>query len=367
MKTVAIVGAGVIGASIAYRLAESGIEVTVLERGEAGGGTSGASFAWTNANQKHPRDYFDLNVHGMREHARLIDELGPAPWFNPGGNLWWTGDPNGYDQLRARVDRLQTWGYAAEWLHAADVNRDLEPNIHFANANLPVAYFPDEAWIDAPLFARSLLERATASGAHLLEQTAVDGIRLAGGRVEIDVDSEDSMMVDAVVNCAGTSADRIAALVGRRLPLTPSRGLLVIVEPEREMIGRILHTGAVVDLRPDGENRIMLHHDAIDVLVGGRDDVPADDPLCRELVSRARRALPDITSDHIVEVRVGTRPYPRDGRSSFGAVSGLPGYYEAVTHSGVTLAPAIARLLTSEILTGEIDPIAAPFRPDRFG
>jgi glycine/D-amino acid oxidase-like deaminating enzyme len=49
-----------------------------------------------------------------------------------------------------------------------------------------------------------------------------------------------------------------------------------------------------------------------------------------------------------------------------GGLSGIPGYYEAVTHSGVTLGPLVGRLLAREILAGDVDPLIAPFRPDRF-
>ena len=63
---------------------------------------------------------------------------------------------------------------------------------------------------------------------------------------------------------------------------------------------------------------------------------------------------------------VGVRPVPKDGRSCVGAVSTVPGYYEAVTHSGVTLGPLIGRLLAQEILTGEVEALISPFHPDRF-
>jgi glycine/D-amino acid oxidase-like deaminating enzyme len=60
------------------------------------------------------------------------------------------------------------------------------------------------------------------------------------------------------------------------------------------------------------------------------------------------------------------RPVPADGHSCVGALPEIPSYYEAVTHSGVTLGPLVGRLLAREILTGEVDPLIAPFRPDRF-
>ena len=67
MKTI-VIGAGVMGASVAYRLAQAGATVTVLEAARIGGGTSGISFAWTNAHKKPPKPYHDLNVAGMKAH-----------------------------------------------------------------------------------------------------------------------------------------------------------------------------------------------------------------------------------------------------------------------------------------------------------
>src|SRR5258708_30681080 len=84
-----VIGAGVMGASVAYRLAEAGADVTVLEATRVGGGTSGISFAWTNAHRKPPRPYHDLNVGGMKAHAALRDEFGDAPWWHGGGSLGW--------------------------------------------------------------------------------------------------------------------------------------------------------------------------------------------------------------------------------------------------------------------------------------
>jgi glycine/D-amino acid oxidase-like deaminating enzyme len=62
-----VIGAGVIGANVAYRLAAEGARVTVVDAGGPGGGTSGASFAWTNSFDKPPRAYHDLNVAGLAE------------------------------------------------------------------------------------------------------------------------------------------------------------------------------------------------------------------------------------------------------------------------------------------------------------
>src|SRR5215218_3881394 len=120
---VAVVGAGVVGSSVAYRLSEGGAEVVLIDGAEPASGTTSTSFAWVNANNKLPRDYFKLNVAGMREHERLSDEMGGG-WLYPAGNLIWAEDQ---EALENRVERLRSWSYAAEMLPASTVNENLEP------------------------------------------------------------------------------------------------------------------------------------------------------------------------------------------------------------------------------------------------
>src|SRR5256885_17164701 len=88
IKTI-VIGAGVMGASVAYRLAQAGAGVTGLEATRVGGGTSGISFAWTNAHRKPPKPYNDLNVGGMKEHATVGDEFCATPLWDGGGSTGW--------------------------------------------------------------------------------------------------------------------------------------------------------------------------------------------------------------------------------------------------------------------------------------
>ena len=84
---VIVIGAGVLGSGLAWRLAQRGADVTLIERGAPAHGTTRSSFAWFNANSKRPFDYFQLNLAGMQAHLALREELGSAPWLHEGGNL----------------------------------------------------------------------------------------------------------------------------------------------------------------------------------------------------------------------------------------------------------------------------------------
>src|SRR5712692_1062058 len=101
-----VIGAGCVGANVAYRLVERGARVIELEANAPGGGTSGASFAWTNSFGKTPRDYHDLNVASMEEHAALAKELGGGSWLHQDGALAWDEAPTSLTRLEQAVERL---------------------------------------------------------------------------------------------------------------------------------------------------------------------------------------------------------------------------------------------------------------------
>jgi glycine/D-amino acid oxidase-like deaminating enzyme len=365
MQKVAVIGAGIVGASVAYRLAKSGEARVLVFDDDTRRRTTSTSFAWVNANQKTPRDYFELNRAGLEEHYRLRDGLpGGTPWLNSSGNIEWAEDEEALEGLNRRVERLRSWGYAAEWWTASRVNETLEPNVAFPSPEIPVAFFPEEAWVDAPWLAEAFVELACQSGAEARPGAAVEGIETGeDGRVSaVRVRGGERLPVEAVVNAAGPGADLVAAMLGRALPLKPSKGLLARLAARETPISRLVHSPRI-NLRPDGRGCVLIHHGSIDEKLQERDVLP---DLPSELLERAQRAVPALEGANGEGSRIGVRSMPEDGLPCVGAVPGYPGYYEAVTHSGVTLGPLIGRLLAREMLTGEVDPLIAPFRPDRF-
>jgi hypothetical protein len=86
---IVVIGAGIMGASIAYHLAKRGAQVTILEKEAPASGTTRNSFAWMNSSGKSPRSYYELNLAGMLGWRRLELEIGsdlPIQW---GGGISW--------------------------------------------------------------------------------------------------------------------------------------------------------------------------------------------------------------------------------------------------------------------------------------
>jgi glycine/D-amino acid oxidase-like deaminating enzyme len=365
MPKVIVIGAGVMGASAAFRLAEAGAAVLVLEAGRVGGGTSGISFAWTNAHNKPPRPYHDLNVAGMKAHAALRDEFGATPWWHAGGSLEWEPAERRATQA-ANVERLQSWGYAAEWITPAQLH-DLEPDIDLATVgDAPIAYFPEEGWLDPVLYAHAMLAAARRHGARLVCGARVTEIVLSGDRVT-GARTEDGTLheADVVVNCAGRWANEPMREAGLQLPLAPTVGFLVFTPPVATSLGRVVRT-PVIDARPDGAGRLMLHWNPTDAMLSIDARLSRDMPEAHDLVQRARRLLPSIGEVAPEAVRIAIRPIPRDHFSAIGPVPRVRGYYLAITHSGVTMSPFLGRAVADEVALGRTRAELADFRPERF-
>jgi glycine/D-amino acid oxidase-like deaminating enzyme len=127
-------------------------------------------------------------------------------------------------------------------------------------------------------------------------------------------------------------------------------------------IGRVMHAPHI-EMRPDGDASVVLHSREIDALIDTGERVSE---LARMLHESARKAVSEFGDSRIAETRIAHRPIPADGFPSVGAVPSVPGYYEAVSHSGITLGPIIGRLLATEILSGKRAAMLAEFRPGRF-
>ncbi|MFH9867976.1 NAD(P)/FAD-dependent oxidoreductase [Streptomyces lydicus] len=360
---VAVVGVGIIGASVGWNLARRGAQVVFIDAGRPGEGVTNWSFSWVNASNKTARkSYFDLNVAGMEAHRELARTIGPDSWWYPSGHLRWADEPAAEAQLLKTAELLAGWNYRVEVCTGAAVRRRLEPALTVPG-EVPVVFFPDEAWVHGRHLVSRLVDQAVASGAEHRFGTAVCDIATgADGSIRSVALSDGSCLeVNGVVNAAGPDASHVAGLVGRHLPMRREPGVVTRLGCAQVPVRRAMHAPHI-EIRPDGDGSVVLHSREVDALIDAGED-PSE--LARLLHASARRVVPELGSGHLTRTRVANRPIPGDGFPSVGAVSSVPGYYEAVSHSGITLGPVIGRLLASEILGGQRDEMLADFRPER--
>jgi len=362
---VVVIGTGVIGAAVGWQLSRRGADVLFLDRGEPGAGVTDWTFSWVNASNKtRTRDYFDLSVAGLNAHYQLAAEVGADGWWHPTGHLRWADAGAATEALQAKVSQLASWGYDVVLWEAERVRRLLEPSVRFPAADTPVAIYLREGWIDGRALATRLVGDALRRGARAVFGTTAREIVTARGRVTAVVTSDaERHRADAVVNAAGPDGDKIAALVGRDLPMRYDPGLVVRLDCGNVPLQRVMHTPHA-ELRPGGHGQLVLHSREIDRRLVSHDQFPQ--ALAADLQALGFDSLPALAGSAIAGARAMSRPIPADGFPSVGALDDVPGYYEAIAHSGITLAAIIGEVLAQEITDGEISPLIRPYRPGRL-
>ena len=360
-----VVGAGVVGAAIAFYLAKSGARVTLVDRDAPGGRTSRVSFGWINALGKRPEHYHRLSRLGVDTYTQLEEELGPGSGIGRGGGLHWPGPgAEGRAEQAALVRDLEEFNYPYSLLTSQEA-AELEPNLRVDGVDDGILYAPIERWADGDLLARALAKQAVEYGATLASPVSVRELITDGSRVTGVATSDGLLSAGAVVVAAGTASVGLLAPLGYQLPLGRVVGITGIVSAPAGPVSRVLYPGAY-HVRPTTDGRVAIGCRDMDDLVDEDTDTSSPPSWMNQLLDMVRRDCPSLGGGRIEELRVGARPMPVDGLPIVGPVPGAQGAYVAAMHSGVSLAAIIGQTVAGEITSGNVFPILEHYRPDRF-
>ena len=366
---VAVIGAGIVGASIAWRIASRGLRVTLIDKAEPGSGASSHSFAWVNAGAKGPLDYHNLNRRSMEMWTRFADALDEDVGLRWGGKVSWETGAAEADLLRARVSQAQAWGYPSRIVSAAEL-AELEPALAIGPVSV-AEYCENEGQAEPQMVVDACLHRLAELEAGIFTGTELVGFsRSSDGRVRALQTTAGDFEVDTVVVAAGADTTAVAAIAGVDIPQAESPGVVIRTTP----LPSLLHNVPVVYAPPleDGRREIHLRQcpdGRFMIGEGDQESLAEDDTQAHadDLLSRAARYLPGLADAQAIPVPVGWRPMPLDGYPVMGFAHNAPNLYVSLTHSGVTLAPVLSQLAAMEICDGvRADGVLAPYRPERF-
>lgn len=351
--TIAVVGAGIIGASIAWHLTRAGARVKIIEAARPGGVATSNSFSWINSNYSFDASYFALRHHSMGEWRRLAAELPQLP-VSFSGSIYLPAQDIDLEEF---VARNSAWGYRVDLIGKTEIE-ELEPHLTL-EAEI-AAHAHDEGAAEAEDVARVLTEAAVESGAELMHGSQVEGLDCEGGKVTGLRLAGETITADEVVVAAGVSTSDLVQETGFELPLSSPPGLLIHTAPvSRALNGLVLSEGLHMRQKPNGQLLAGTDFQG----GGGLDDA---ENVAGELMSRLSGAIGTNQKLELDRCSIGYRPMPADGLPVVGRPSGISGLYMAVMHSGVTLCPAVGAFAAREILTGARDELMAPFGPKRF-
>jgi glycine oxidase len=367
---VAIIGAGVIGLAIAWRLATRGTQVMIFDRGAAGGGASHAAAGMLAASMEAEPGEEALVALGRISQARwpafaaeLQQTTGTDVELRTEGTLILALTADDRAQLMHHLALQQKLGLPIEWLAASEVRRR-EPRLATTIAGAVLC--PLDHQVDNRRVVAALRQAAHVCGVKLHEHQAVAEIlTTAGAATGVALADGQQVPADVVVLAAGAWSRSINGLDPHlRPPVRPVKGqmLALRMDASAPVINHVICAPGVY-LVPRRDGRLLV---GATVEERGFDtELTAGAVLT--LLQSAWRVVPGIEELPIHEMWVGQRPGSRDDAPILGG-GPLRGVVYATGHhrNGILLTPITADLIAGFILDGVTDPALAPFSIERF-
>ncbi|MDF9807261.1 NAD(P)/FAD-dependent oxidoreductase [Streptomyces anulatus] len=378
MKVV-VVGAGIVGAACAFHAAAAGLDVTVLDRGPVGAGTTSRGEGNILLSDKEPGPELELARLSRDLWDEAAEELGPETVeFETKGGLVVASTPDALGALHAFAARQAAAGVRTE---AVERVGELEP--HVAPGLPGGVHYPQDAQVQPVLAAAGLLRGAVRHGARTHTGEAVAAVTGTDGRIT-GVRTADGTVLpaDAVVNAAGTWGGEVGRRLGAPVGILPRRGFVLVTEPLPPMIRhKVYSADYVANVASSDEGLetscVVEGTRAGTILIGAsRERVGFDTSMNPAVVARlaaqACRLFPFLRGVHLIRAYRGFRPYCPDHLPVIGPDPRVPGVLHACGHegAGIGLAPGTGALVTAQLLGRPwrgADPAAhTGLLPDRF-
>jgi glycine oxidase len=362
---IAVVGGGVIGLSVAHRLAKDGLRISLLERGACGRESSWAAAGVlkpSNPNLRGPMQQLQrASLEMLPDYcADLLERTGIDPEYRRCGSIELL-----FDDQRYRMAKSEERAGAERGLLAADARpewqmltvaeaRELEPCVSTDCLAALLCRF--SAQVRNPRLLRALVEACRREGVQIREHTAATGLAIEGGRVTGVVTKGGTLPANRVILCAGAWSSQIDPRLAAEVPVHPVRGQVVLLDASAAAAARFEH---VIDRKGC---YLVPRSDTL-VLVGAT--VEPDSGYDRRataagvhgLMTSALSLVPGLAEAGVVAVWTGLRPGTPDRRPFVGPVPDMDGLIAATGHyrTGLALAPVTAEIVADLVLRGHTD------------
>ncbi|MEK7348741.1 MAG: FAD-dependent oxidoreductase [Candidatus Eisenbacteria bacterium] len=366
-----IIGGGVVGLALGWRLRQEGARVSIVERGicgrSAGWASAGLVQAAPDVTARTPELLaLTLPAHrAWRDFARELEAASGIPLgYGTRGLLVASLDESDDAVLDAREARYREHSLPVERLSAAAARRkewSLGPSLRGA------LWLKEDAWVNAAALGMALTEAFRRAGGRTYERETAIALERDGSRVTGVRTRSRRLAAPTVVLAAGAWSARLAAPELSTESIRPSRGQALLLEA-RDARGAAILQRAVsspsVWAVPQNDGALWVGGSKeAPELVESYDAEPRAETAVR-IQDSLERLIPGTRGLALREARVGHPPRTEDGLPLLGPSATLAGLVYATGHfkTGIVLAPETARMLAPLVLRGERDP-----RLDSFG
>jgi glycine oxidase len=361
MKVI-IVGAGIAGMAIGWRLAQAGADVELYDRGLAGRGAT-----WAAAGMIAPGAELKDESDELATFARCSRAAWPSfaeEIEAESGSSIGYGEPGSLivalDDARARALKPHAGALDTSWIEPA-LLRQQEPLVSFDLRG--ALYIPGDAQVDNRRTAEALRVALARRNVALHENSEVRGLLITDNRVRGVAFATGSAAADAVIIASGAWLNEFGGAPAELPPIAPVKGQMIAVEPPAgTALPKHLLWGDDVYMVPR-RGRLLIGATVEDA--GFDTSVSAE--ICARLVSAGARIIPSLREWPVAEMWAGLRPRTPDGAPVLGA-SAVDGLYVAggQFRNGILFAPAVADAMQQIVLTSQSAPGLRSFDPKRF-
>ncbi|HMP39847.1 MAG TPA: FAD-binding oxidoreductase [Roseiflexaceae bacterium] len=353
--SVVVIGAGVIGASIAYHLAARGCrDVLILEQAETEISGSTARSAAGVRHQFSSEVNVRLSLYSIERLKYFREEIGGDSGLQQVGYLFLVNDAATWQAYCASVAMQRRLGARVELLTPQEA-ADIIPQLRIDDL-VGATYGPDDGFCDPHGIALGYLTQARAMGVRLHRSTPAIGFVYEGGRISAVQTPTGSVACEYVVNAAGSWAGEVAALIGLDVPVRPYRRCVYVTEPFAAIPGAI-------PLTVDIATGFYMRKEHDNILFGKSNynepashDVTVDWEWLDSVLEAGLARFPILEQAGLAErlCWAGSYEITPDHMPILGRHPQLPNYIDASGFSGhgIMHSPATGLLMAEEILDG---------------
>ena len=368
MKTadVIVVGAGAIGCSIAWRLAQGGRKVIIIERDTPGAGASSSAGGILGAQleAKEPGPLADLLMSGRSLYPEFVEELQTEAdldiQFKNVGALRLAFNAEDEQEARRTLEWQRAEGWSVEYLGREEALAD-EPNL--SNSVRGTLLFPNECQVGNRKMMLALATTCQKLGVKIVSGTEVIGFTRTGSRIDGVRTTDGVYSGDIVLIAGGAWSKALGERLGTSLPVWPVRGQMIQLQAASQMFTRLIyHHMTYVVSKPVGR-----------MFVGSTmEEVGFDRSVTAEgihgILKSVMHISPCISEAEVVDTYSCFRPSTPDGLPIMGKVLDFDNVIAATGHfrNGILLTPITAKLISELILVGRSSISLEPYAPTRF-